>query len=55
MEDLGVSEDTLDKYGAVSKETALEMAKGLLNKTSVDVALSVTGIAGPSGVPKQNL
>jgi nicotinamide-nucleotide amidase len=49
MEDLGVSEDTLDKYGAVSKETALEMAKGLLNKTSVDVALSVTGIAGPSG------
>lgn len=49
MEDLGVSEDALDKYGAVSKETALEMAKGLLNKTSVDVALSVTGIAGPSG------
>lgn len=49
MEDLGVSKDTLDKYGAVSKETALEMAKGLLNKTSVDVALSVTGIAGPSG------
>jgi len=49
MEDLGVSEDTLDKYGAVIIETALEMAKGLLNKTSVDVALSVTGIAGPSG------
>jgi len=52
MEDLGVSKDTLDKYGAVSKETALEMAKGLLNKTNVDVALSVTGIAGPSGGSK---
>lgn len=49
IEDLGVSKDILNQYGAVSKETALEMAKGLLNKTNVDIALSITGIAGPSG------
>ncbi|NLY77014.1 MAG: competence/damage-inducible protein A [Tissierellia bacterium] len=49
MEELNVSPDTLIKHGAVSKETAYEMAKGLMEKTGVDVALSVTGIAGPSG------
>ncbi len=49
VEDLNVSKKTLEKYGAVSEETALEMAHGLLNKTNVDIALSVTGIAGPSG------
>ena len=49
MEELNVSKETLKKHGAVSKETALEMAKGLLYKANVDVALSITGIAGPSG------
>lgn len=49
MEELNVSKETLEKFGAVSEETALEMAQGLLEKTKVDIALSVTGIAGPSG------
>ena len=46
---LGVSNDTLEKFGAVSKETAAEMSIGLKNRTDADVAVSVTGIAGPTG------
>ncbi len=46
---LGVKEKTLNMYGAVSKETAYEMARGLRARSSTDIALSVTGIAGPSG------
>ncbi len=46
---LGVKTETLEKYGAVSEETAREMSIGLYNKTSADVAVSVTGIAGPDG------
>jgi PncC family amidohydrolase len=46
---LGVKEETLKQYGAVSKETALEMAKGALDKSGVDYAISVTGLAGPDG------
>lgn len=49
QEMLGVSEDTLEQFGAVSKNTAQEMAKGVLNNSSADVGLSVTGIAGPGG------
>lgn len=49
IEELGVKEETLNKYGAVSEQVALEMALGLLNKTGVDITLSTTGIAGPSG------
>jgi len=45
---LGVKKDTLIKYGAVSKETALEMAKGIL-EDKVDIGISITGIAGPKG------
>ncbi|HMM68931.1 MAG TPA: competence/damage-inducible protein A [Gudongella oleilytica] len=48
VRDLNVSEDTLEKYGAVSSETAVEMAKGLLNRKDVDIAISTTGFAGPS-------
>ena len=44
---LGVSGDTLVKYGAVSDETAYEMAVGLLSSGNCDVALATTGIAGP--------
>ena len=46
---LGVGAETLKKYGAVSEETAREMASGVLRITEADVAVSVTGIAGPGG------
>ncbi|HIY03280.1 MAG TPA: competence/damage-inducible protein A [Candidatus Blautia faecipullorum] len=46
---LGVSEDTLRLYGAVSEECAKEMAEGGCSFSGTDVCLSVTGIAGPGG------
>ncbi len=46
---LGVKESTLEKYGAVSKETALEMAKCVRKISGCDIGLSSTGIAGPLG------
>lgn len=46
---LGVSPQTLIQHGAVSEETVVEMARGCLAKTSADLAVSVSGIAGPSG------
>lgn len=46
---LGVKEETLEKHGVVSEQTAEEMAKGVLELAQADVALSVTGIAGPGG------
>ncbi len=46
---LGVNPATLEKHGAVSRETALEMSQGIRERTGADVGLSVTGIAGPSG------
>ncbi len=46
---LSVNRLVLEKYGAVSKETAQEMAKNILEKTGADLGLSVTGIAGPEG------
>ena len=46
---LGVSAETLEKYGAVSKECAAEMAVGLHSRTNADVAICTTGIAGPTG------
>ena len=46
---LGVVPATLDVYGAVSKECAAEMAKGALAHAQVDLAVSITGIAGPTG------
>lgn len=47
MERLGVSELTLNQRGAVSAETAYQMAEGLLNAGNCEVAISTTGIAGP--------
>jgi len=44
---LGVQEQTLEQTGAVSQETALEMAAGALRNSHADIAVSVTGIAGP--------
>lgn len=52
IQELNVSKETLNKFGAVSKETAMEMAEGLLGKTKVDIAVSTTGIAGPTGSTK---
>lgn len=49
MEELGVKAETLEKYGAVSEETAIEMAKGVKNVTGSRLCISVTGIAGPDG------
>ncbi len=46
---LGVSGETLETYGAVSPQTAKEMASGAAKASGADVALSVTGIAGPGG------
>jgi nicotinamide-nucleotide amidase len=49
MEMLGVSEATLAAHGAVSEETALEMAAGAIANSRASIALAVTGIAGPDG------
>jgi len=49
MSRLGVKEETLRMYGAVSEETVGEMAAGCLAATGADYALAVTGIAGPGG------
>lgn len=49
---LRVSHDTLEKYDAVSAETAEEMALGAAKTANADVALSTTGIAGPTGATK---
>ena len=46
---LNVKTSTLEKHGAVSAETALEMAHGIRNSTNSDYAISTTGIAGPGG------
>lgn len=45
---LGVKTQTLDTYGAVSEECAREMVRGVMALTGADIAVAVTGIAGPS-------
>lgn len=49
MKYANVSEETLDKYGAVSEETAIEMATGTAKANNADVAVGISGIAGPGG------
>jgi nicotinamide-nucleotide amidase len=46
---LGVSEADLESVGAVSKEVALQMAKGVAKNLDADIGISTTGIAGPDG------
>lgn len=49
IEMLGISPQTLEQFGAVSEQTAREMAEGALNRSDAQVSLAVTGIAGPDG------
>jgi nicotinamide-nucleotide amidase len=49
LELLGVRAETLQRHGAVSEETAAEMASGALVRSKASIALSITGVAGPGG------
>ena len=49
VEMLGVSAETLDKFGAVSEQVVLEMAQGAKNQANADIAIAISGIAGPGG------
>ena len=53
MKYLGVKGETLEKHGAVSYETAFEMADGLRKNTGANVTVGITGIAGPTGGTKE--
>ena len=46
---LSVDKDTLDSYGAVSLETVSSMCAGAINKSKADIAIAVSGVAGPGG------
>lgn len=46
---LGVSSQTLDRYGAVSKETVIEMARGVRKVLDADIGVAISGVAGPGG------
>ena len=49
MEMLGVRQNTLKRFGAVSEEVAREMARGALRRSPADLSVAITGIAGPTG------
>ena len=53
QEMLGVTAATLEAHGAVSREAALEMAAGALARAKADLAVAVTGVAGPDGGTKE--
>ena len=54
MDFLGVKKNTISQYGAVSHQTAKAMVIGLISKTKTDIAVSITGVAGPDGGTKKN-
>ena len=54
IDSLRVSSAIIKKYGAVSKNTSLHMAKSLYKKTKTNIVLSITGVAGPDGGTKKN-
>src|SRR3954470_19997379 len=49
IEMLGVHPETIDAHGAVSEQTAAEMARGVVTRSRADIAVAVTGVAGPDG------
>lgn len=51
---LGVNENTIEIYGAVSEQTAREMVVGALSHSSADWGIAITGVAGPGGGSKVN-
>ena len=53
IELLEVTEDVLDKYGAVSEQVAKAMAEGIRNRSNVNIGIATTGIAGPTGGTKE--
>ncbi|KHD36521.1 damage-inducible protein CinA [Clostridium acetobutylicum] len=53
MNRLGVKKETLESYGAVSGETAAEMAKGIAKTAGTNIGVSTTGVAGPGGGTKE--
>jgi nicotinamide-nucleotide amidase len=53
MQLLGVSENLLKKYGAVSEQVAHTMAEGVRTKSNVDIGIATTGITGPTGGTKE--
>jgi len=53
QEILGVKDETLEKYGAVSAEAVSEMATGTLCNSKAQVSIAITGIAGPAGGSKE--
>ena len=53
IRDLNVRKSTLKKYGAVSKETSIEMINGLYSRNQTNICISTTGIAGPGGGSKK--
>lgn len=54
IKNLGVSAETIKKYGVVSCETAEEMAKGVKKRACADCSVATTGIAGPTGGTKEH-
>ncbi|ADK16950.1 MULTISPECIES: competence/damage-inducible protein A [Clostridium] len=54
MKRLGVKKDTLDKFTAVSSETAKEMAEGIAKTANTDIGIATTGVAGPGGGTYEN-
>ena len=54
VELLGIDEGLINKYGAVSSETAIAMALGAVNNSRANISLSITGVAGPSGGTDMN-
>lgn len=53
IKELGVNENTINMFGAVSEETAREMALGIRSKANTNIGISITGIAGPKGGTKE--